>query len=104
MARKTLTKKRTKIEWPILDEHTGKLDLRTALRDPKTGAIVAVRNHVRECKDGEFVLYRFIDGEFAGQVYTEEGTRHEKYEQNEKVETNVKTERPNSKVSVQGNL
>lgn len=104
MARKTLTKKSTKIEWPILDEYTGRLDLRTALRDPKTGAIVAVRNYIRECKDGEFVLYRFIDGEFAGQVYTEEGTRHEKYEQNEKVDINVKTERTNSKVGVQGNL
>lgn len=104
MARKTLTKKTTKIVWPILDEHTGKLDLRTALRDPKTGEIIAVRNHIRECKDGEFILYRFTDGEFAGQVYTEEGTRHEKYEQNEKVETNVKTERHSSKVGVQGNL
>ena len=104
MARKNLTKKATKIEWPIIDEYTGKLDLRTAIRDPKTGQIIAVRNHVRECKDGEFVLYRFTDGEYAGQVYTEEGTRHEKYEQNEKVETNVKTERNSSKVVVQGNL
>ena len=104
MARKNLTKKQTKIEWPIVNEDTGTLDLRTALRDPKTGQIIASRNHVRECKDGEFVLYRFTDGEFAGQVYTEEGVRREQYEQKEKVETNVKAERTGSKVGVQGSL
>jgi hypothetical protein len=92
-----------KTEWSLLDEN-GKLDLRTSLRDPKTGQIYASRNYVRISNEGEVAYYKFIDGEYAGQVYTEDGVRHpEKEDKPQKEVANVETERTGTTNGLSGN-
>jgi hypothetical protein len=87
--------------WPVVDEN-GKLDLRGALRDPKTGHIYATRSYIRESREGEVPYYRFLDGEYAGQVYTEDGKRHPEREESQEVK-NVETERTATSDRVSGN-